>query len=134
MKLQLTIDDDQADAIVREQLLTNIRILKEEQHRLTVTKKRTKAENRELMDANLYLIALENTYEYYGGKHQMTTLPKEIKADVTALKKLVRQHQKIEDKEFNAICKWLKIDPEGPESDGLFDYIYNDSKWVVEFK
>jgi hypothetical protein len=64
----------------------------------------------------------------------MIVLPKEIKKDILALKKLAKKHRKAEDKEFQAICSWLKIDPEGMESDDIFDYIHNDIGWSIEFK
>ena len=64
----------------------------------------------------------------------MTVLPKEIKKDIQALRKVARKHRAEEEKEFQAICAWLKIDPEGTESDGIFDYIHNDIDWSLKFK
>jgi hypothetical protein len=58
----------------------------------------------------------------------------EVKKDIANLKKLVRKNDKIEEKEFNRICKWIGVEPESEAGDAIFDHIYNGSDWMIEYQ
>lgn len=55
------------------------------------------------------------------------------KKKIAELKKLITSHQKEEEKVFKTICKDIGIRPDGLGGDCLFDHLYNDSDWVLEF-
>lgn len=64
----------------------------------------------------------------------MITLPKKYKEDINAFRIEVQKRVKQEDKRFEKLCKQLKIDPDELEGNCLFDYIFNDTKFVISFK
>lgn len=53
--------------------------------------------------------------------------------EITKLKKLIETHRMEEDKILEGIVYSMHLQNEG-ETDILWDYIYNDSHWMVELK
>lgn len=63
----------------------------------------------------------------------MISIDREFQKDIDKLQKLAEKHSNIENEKFIALCKKLNMDPDGPEGDALFDYIYNKTDWTIDF-
>jgi hypothetical protein len=63
----------------------------------------------------------------------MITLDKKHKKAVDAARKEIVKHTKAQDATFLRLCKKLKVDGNSPEGDSLWDHIFNDTDWVIEY-
>lgn len=57
---------------------------------------------------------------------------KQCQEKILILKEIAENNRKREDKIFDAIAEEMKLSPS--ENEILWDYIYNDSDWMVELE
>lgn len=63
----------------------------------------------------------------------MIKINKKHKKEIDAFRKDILAEMAAQDKVFSKLCKKLNIDPESEDGDAVFDHIYNDSNWTVEY-
>lgn len=63
----------------------------------------------------------------------MIKINKKHKKEIDAFRKDILAEMAAQDKVFSKLCKKLNINPDGENGDALFDHIYNDSNWTVEY-
>lgn len=51
---------------------------------------------------------------------------------IESLRKIINDHRKFEDEVIDALSAGMKLSPE--QSEILWDYVYNDSYWMVELE
>jgi hypothetical protein len=66
-------------------------------------------------------------------KNNMLSIDKKYKKEITTFQKEIKKQNLQQDKKFEKICKKLDIDADGDMGNCLFDYIYNDCNYCVEF-
>jgi hypothetical protein len=64
----------------------------------------------------------------------MIKINKKHKKEISAFRKDILAEMAAQDKVFSKLCKKLNIDPDGDDGDTLFDHIYNDTDWTVEYE
>ena len=63
----------------------------------------------------------------------MISINRQFQKDIDALQNLAEKHSSIENAKFVVLCEKIGMDPDGPEGDLLFDYIYNKTDWTIDF-
>jgi hypothetical protein len=64
----------------------------------------------------------------------MIKINKKHKKEIDAFRKDILSEMAAQDKVFFKLCKKLNIDPDSDDGDTLFDHIYNDTDWTVEYE
>lgn len=64
----------------------------------------------------------------------MLTIDKKFTNKINRLKKLSESNTDKEAKMFEKLCSDMNIEPNSNEGDCLFDHIFNDCDWTVEYK
>lgn len=63
----------------------------------------------------------------------MIKINKKHKKDIDALRKQILAEMAAQDKLFSKLCKKLGIDFESEDAYTLFDHIYNNTDWTIEY-
>lgn len=60
----------------------------------------------------------------------------EQQKEISKIRKIIEEHSKIQDKALEEIAKSMGLDPRdcGDKYEILWDYVYNDSEWMVELE
>lgn len=58
---------------------------------------------------------------------------KKHKTDISRIRSLIKDSYKYQDKLINHLATKLSIEKGSAEYDILWDYIMNDSKWMIEY-
>ena len=61
-------------------------------------------------------------------------LEKKYKKSITAFQKKVVARMKAEEKEYNAFCVSLGLELGSESDETLWDHIFNQTDWTVEYK
>lgn len=63
----------------------------------------------------------------------MIKINKKHKKEIDAFRKDILSQQIAQDKIFSKLCKKLNIAPDSDDNDYLFDHVYNNTDWTVEY-